>query len=67
MDIADELVIAIVEANTEKEAIMNHPYFLKPESRKDTEEWFRGLPEDLEGIRQEFYDCDMLMDIVEIE
>jgi len=62
----NELLLAEVEANSEREAVVNHPHFLQPGVAEDNKEWFKELPEDMGDIETFFYDCDSLIKVIEI-
>jgi hypothetical protein len=62
----NDLIIEIVEADNLKLAIQAHSRFHRPSEEADNEEWFRGMPDDLEGIKQFFFDADTLVSATEI-
>ena len=66
----NELTIEIVEAETIKKAILKHSKLLAENSdngKVDEEDWLHtNMPEELEEIKETFFDMDCMVDVVEI-
>lgn len=59
----NDLVVNIVEADSVKEAICKHESIAVYE---ETEAWLSELPDDLETLKEEFFNGDLAVDVVEI-
>ena len=59
----NELKSEIIEAESPKQAIANHSCITNYD---DTLEWLMELPDDLESIKEEFFNGDLLIDVVEV-
>ena len=58
----NDLTIEIVEADTPKEAIKKHTRL----ADACHAEWVAEMPEDLEEIKEVFFDGDTLVDVIEL-
>ena len=58
----NDIKTEFIHAETMQDAIRNHSRLKDPEN----EEWLKDLPEDIEELKQFFFDADMLVDVLEI-
>lgn len=59
----NDLIVDIVNANSIKDAIAQHPSF---SGTDDMLNWLETLPDALDEIKREIFDDDSAIDIVEI-
>lgn len=59
----NDLSIEIVEANDVKEAIGKHSVLTGPRNKA----WMDEMPDDIEEIKERFFNSDSMIDVVEIE
>lgn len=62
----NDLTIEIIWADNLKAAILKHSAFNKPKSVPDYDKWFEDMPDNLEEIKDFFFDGDILVDAVKI-
>ena len=60
----DSLSVEIISATDLKEAVMKHS---QVREYKDMIGWVESLPFDLETLKAEFGDCELLLDVKEID
>lgn len=60
----DSLSVEIIAATDMKKAVIKHSQIRE---YKDMIEWVESLPFDLETMKAEFADCDLLLDVKEID
>lgn len=59
----NDLKIEVVAADSVKEALSKHSAIGES---KEVLEWLDSLPEDLESIKEEFFNADQCVDVVEL-
>jgi len=59
----NDLKIEVISADSVKEAILKHSWL----QDKDVHEWINGMPDSLEEMKEEFFNGDAAVDVVEVE
>ncbi len=62
----NDITIEIIVADSLKQAIMAHSAFSIPESKPDYDKWFEEMPDELEEIKEFFFNGDILVSAMEI-
>lgn len=62
----NDIIIEIIVADSLKQAIMAHSAFNKPESKPDYDKWLEEMPDELEDIKEFFFNGDVLVGATEI-
>jgi hypothetical protein len=60
----NSLSVEIISATDLRKAVIKHPYI---QEHKDLINWVESLPFDLETLKAEFGDCELLLDVKEID
>ena len=65
----NNLVIEVVDAENEKQAILNHSKVKSddPVVQQETVDWINGMSDDMEDIKEEFFNGEILVDVLELE
>lgn len=62
----NDITIEIIVADSLKQAIMKHSAFNKSTSKSDYDEWFEEMPNELEDIKEFFFNGEILIGATEI-
>ena len=62
----NDITIEIIVADSLKQAIVAHSAFNMSKSKPDYDEWFEDMPDELEAIKEFFFNGDTLVSATEI-
>lgn len=62
----NDITIEIIVADSLKQAIMAHSAFNSSKSKADYDKWFEEIPDELEEIKEFFFNGDVLVSATEI-
>ena len=62
----NDLVIEVVEAGDVHKAILGHSKFKDSKYKEDDEKWLADMPEDVEALKDFFFNADTLFDCIKL-